>query len=130
MATGSASGFYSNLGSNTTQIAAIVDPQIKSTYFNAGGHPPQWIELKLPDLYTIHNISLQVRQAPAGETIHNLYVGSTTNPTKLINTLDGYTTDAQWINLTYSPPLTNVRFLRLHTISSPSWVAWIKFLIY
>lgn len=119
------------LGSPDAQIAAIVNPYTESsTYFNAGNFPPQWIELKLPKLYTIHNICLQVRQTPPGKTIHKLYVGAASNPTKLIDTLAGYTETGQWLNLTYSPSLTNVRYLRLHTVLSPSWVAWSKFLVY
>lgn len=130
MATGSVANFYSAIGSLSAQMAALVDPNPSPLYYNSGGYAPQYIELQLPSAFTITSVSLQVAQLPNGITQHQLFVGPTSNPTQLASNINGFTYSGQWINLTYSPPLTNVRFLRLNTISSPSWVAWVKFLVY
>ena len=130
LATGSVANYYSAIGTLSAQMAALVDPNPSALYYNSGGYAPQYIELQLPSTFTITSIALQVAQLPNGVTQHLLYVGPTTNPTLLVNNLNGFTYSGQWINLTYSPPLTNVRFLRLDTLSSPSWVAWVKFLVY
>lgn len=125
------------MGSLADQIAAVGDPKPSTTYFNSGGYAPQYLELELPCFYTVHNIFLQVaflaQYTPTpniGHTIHKLYAGPTTIPTNLVATLDGNTTSNEWIHINFSPPLSNVRFLRLNTVSSPSWVAWKKFLIF
>ena len=130
MATGSAGSFYSAIGSLAAQMAALVDPNPSALYFNTGGFAPQYVELQLPSASTITSVALQVAQLPNGITQHQLFVGPTSNPTQLASSINGFTYSGQWINLTFSPPLTNVRFLRLSTISSPSWVAWVKFLVY
>lgn len=124
------SSFYSAIGTLAAQIAAITDPSSTATYFNTGSGAPGYVEIQLPGLYTVRNICLQVAQLPNGNTLHQIYVGTTTNPSTLVTTLNGYTSSGQWINLTYTPALTNVRFLRINTVSSPSWVAWVKFLVY
>ena len=124
------SSFYSTIGTLAAQIAAITDPSPSAVYFNTGNLAPGFVEIQLPGLYTVNIICLQVAQSPNGNTLHQIYVGTTTNPSTLVTTLNGYTSSGQWINLTYSPPLTNVRFLRVNTVTSPSWVAWVKFLVY
>ena len=124
------SSFYSTIGTLAAQIAAITDPSPSAVYFNTGNLAPGFVEIQLPGLYTVNIICLQVAQSPNGNTLHQIYVGTTTNPSTLATTLSGYTSSGQWINLTYSPPLTNVRFLRVNTVTSPSWVAWVKFLVY
>ena len=124
------SSFYSTIGTLAAQIAAITDPSPSAVYFNTGNLAPGFVEIQLPGLYTVNIICLQVAQSPNGNTLHRIYVGTTTNPSTLVTTLNGFTSSGQWINLTYSPPLTNVRFLRVNTVTSPSWVAWVKFLVY
>ncbi|KAJ6643830.1 hypothetical protein Bhyg_08795 [Pseudolycoriella hygida] len=136
LATGTASGFYHTVGTPAAQIAAVGDPQPSTIYFNSGGFAPQYLQLELPCLYTVHNIFLQTAYLSAsstphtGHTIHELYAGNTTIPTKLVARLDGNTTSNQWIHVHFYPPLTDVRFLRLHTSYSESWVAWKKFLVF
>ena len=124
------SSYDSTLGTLAAQIAAITDPSSTATIFNTGTYAPGFVEIQLSGLYTVNIICLQVAQSPNGNTLHQIYVGTTTNPSTLVTTLNGYTSSGQWINLTYSPPLTNVRFLRVNTVTSPSWVAWVKFLVY
>lgn len=98
--------------------------------YNAGGFPPQYILLEFPTEHNISSIRLKCNQSPDGDTSHQLYVGSTMTSLSLVNNMTGYTVHGQWLNTTYIPPLTNVRFIRLETVRSPSWVAWNKFLVF
>lgn len=75
-------------------------------------------------------MALEVAQLPNGATHHQLFAGPSANPTTLVSDINGVTYSGEWINITYSPPLTNIQYLLLYTISSPSWVAWIKFLVF
>jgi hypothetical protein len=130
LATGSVASYYSAIGTLAAQMAALVDPNPNNLYYNSGGMAPQYVQLQLPAAYTINAVCLQVAQLPNGVTHHQLFAGPSVNPTTLVSDLNGYTYSSEWINITYNPPLTNVRFLLLNTLSSPSWVAWIKFLVF
>jgi hypothetical protein len=130
LATASVSSYYSGAGTLAQQMAALTDPAPSPYYYNSGGFAPSSIELVLPGLYTITTVCLEVAQLPDGITHHQLYVGSTSPPTQLASDLYNYTYSGEWINITYSPPLYNVTYLLLETLLSPSWVAWIKFLVY
>lgn len=98
--------------------------------FNAGGFPPQYVLLQFPREYNISSICLKCNQLPNGNTSHQLYVGSTMTSLSLVTNMTGYTVNGQWLNTTYTLPLTNVRFIRWDTVISPSWVAWSKFLVF
>jgi hypothetical protein len=130
LATGTASNFESSIGTLSAQIAAITDPNPNALYYNSGGDAPQYVQLQLPAASNITAVCLKVAQTPTGITHHQLFVGPSSNPTLLVSNLNGSTFNNEWINISYNPALTNVQFLLLNTLSSPSWVAWIKFLVY
>lgn len=95
-----------------------------------GAYPPQYVQLEFPGLYNISSVYLQVGQLPNGVTRHQLSSGANLTSLTLVADMNNYTSSGQWINITFSPALTDVRFLRLDTLSGPSWVAWIKFIVY
>ncbi len=116
--TASASASYQNTSPSNT-----IDANPASVW-NAGGSAPQWIELDLGAPQTIAALSLSVVQDPAGNTVHDIYAGSTPNPTTLVKEIASFTTDGQVLTPTFSPALTNVRYVRIVTTQSPSRVAW------
>ena len=97
--------------------------------YNSGGFAPQYLQLELPAGYSVSAVALRVDQSPNGNTVHQLSVGPNTGSLSVVTTWNGYTYAGQWLNITYNPALSGVRVLRLDTISSPSWVAWQKFLV-
>ncbi|CAF0977204.1 unnamed protein product [Adineta steineri] len=127
-----ASHFWDSVGSATAQGDGLVNRinSTNGTYFNSGGYAPQYIQLELPGIYNISDVYLQVAQSPSGTTEHHLYVGSSVDNLTLATILNGATDSGQWISITYDPPLSHVQFLRLNSISSPSWISWNKFIVY
>ncbi|KKW19626.1 MAG: RHS-related protein, partial [Parcubacteria group bacterium GW2011_GWA2_51_10] len=101
----------------------------ESTGWISGGSAEQWIEFDFGAQKTLSNMSLVVEQSPSGNTVHEIYAGTTPNPTTLVRTLSGFTQSADVLKVTFSPALTNIRYVRVKTVASPSWVAWqtIKF---
>lgn len=113
------------------RVKDILDPNKPTdNYWNSGGYAPQYLQLDLQRPQTVSHVFLQVNQTPNGPTYHSLLVGSHENALREVKTVTGNTIIYQWLNVTFSPPLENVRYLRVNTISSPSWIAWCKFLVY
>jgi hypothetical protein len=97
----------------------------EGSQWGAGSHPPQWIEVDLEDAYRVTAIRLLVAQYPAGPTTHRILVrASGAEGGTLVQEFSGETQDGDWLVFSPSPPLEDVRYVRIETVSSPSWVAW------
>lgn len=92
--------------------------------WGAGASPKQWIEIDLGRPYFVKTIRLMVGQSPEGETLHQIQVRSPNGNFELVHTFDEYTVDNQILIYTPNVPLADVQFIRITTITSPSWVAW------
>lgn len=95
------------------------------TIWNAGAGPPAWIEIDLGSAVAIGEVRLVVSQFPAGATTH-LVKGRTTaaGPAIVLATLDGATSDNDRLVATVDAAAPAIRYLRIETVTSPSWVAW------
>ncbi len=106
---------------------AAFDHNAQSNW-GAGAHPPQWIQIDLQRDRIISQINLTVSQFPSGPTVHQILAARSDESCQLnlIHEFEGHTSDGQV--LTYEPPdqADTFRFLRIHTIESPSWVAWFE----
>ena len=97
------------------------DPE---TIWSAGAHAEQWIQIDLGESTTVTSIRLHISQFPAGETIHQIWVGEDPNQPSLAHELRGFTTDPDILEFAPATPLASIRFVRIITTQSPSWVAW------
>ena len=95
-----------------------------SQWWGAGDFAPQWILIDLGTPQTIGTIRLVITQSPAGNTIHQVWVGPSIAELYLLHTFEGYTTDGQVLEFKPESPVENVRYLRVNTRQSPSWVGW------
>jgi hypothetical protein len=101
------------------------------TYWNSGDLAPQWIEIDLGRPQTIGRISLLTAQLPDGDTVHRvLGKGSAGDPYRLLHAFAGLTTEHQWLHYAPPKPWVDVRFVRVWTTVSPSWVAWKEIRLY
>jgi len=94
------------------------------TVWNAGDFSPQWIEIDLRASLTITRLRLVTAQTPPGLTTHRVYGRGSSGDTRLLHEFSGYTTDGEVLEYAPSTPWTDVRFIRVETVASPSWVAW------
>lgn len=92
--------------------------------WGAGASPPQWIQIDLGQGTSVQEFRLVVQQTPDGPTTHQLYAGDREDNLRLVHTFQGTTQDGQVLSFTPDAPLEGVRFVRVLTVSSPSWVAW------
>ena len=73
---------------------------------------------------TIGSIRLLVGQWPAGRTVHQLYAAGADGATRLLVEFSEYTQDYDLLEYVPPAPLTGIQYIRVVTVSSPSWVSW------
>lgn len=97
-----------------------------NNWWSAGAFAPQWIQIDLEANYVIAEVKLFPSQSPAGKTIHKVFVkGPATNHEYvLLHTFEGVTTDSNWLVFKLPEPLQGIRYIRIETVSSPSWIGW------
>jgi hypothetical protein len=95
-----------------------------NTQWSAGAFPEQWIEIDLGATYDIGEIRLTVGQWPAGDTIHQLWVGAGHNSMRQVQEFDGREFDFDVLSYAPATPLRGIRYVRVVTTESPSWVSW------
>lgn len=98
------------------------------TVWNAGSFPMDWIEVDLGLSHEIETFNLTVHQSPAGNTVHEIWVSSSSMLTDissaiLAHTFSGFTANNDILTTTLVTPLT-AQYVQIRTTSSPSWVAW------
>jgi hypothetical protein len=116
---------YSSTPANPPNLAIDNDG---ATAWISGASAPGWIQLDLGEPVTFSRIRLNVMQDPPGPTKHQIFAGPTPDSLTAIGTLEGNTTNNQWLELSHAGD--NVRYLKILTLSSPSWVAWREIEIY
>lgn len=94
------------------------------TVWNSGSDPEQWIQIDLGETRSISSIRLTVAQYPEGETTHQIWGGETEATLQLLHEFKGHTSEFQVLEFKPSTPAENIRFIRVVTTQSPSWVAW------
>ena len=95
------------------------------TAWNSGGFPVAWIEIDLGRNVALGSIRLLPAQTPGvAETVHRVY-GRPDGKTAevLLHEFRGVTSAGIWISSALDPALP-VRYLRIETVTSPSWVSW------
>jgi hypothetical protein len=95
-------------------------------WWGAGAFAPQWIELDLGAAYTIADMAFLTSQSPPGETRHDVWVKgpSTGDAYVLLHTFEAETTDNEWLVVPLAAPVEGIRYVRIETKRSPSWISW------
>ena len=113
--------------SNGQESAAFVFDHDLQKPWNSGGFAPGWIQLDLGQPTTITKVRLYTAQSPPGPTSHQILGGLTPDSLAPLGSLEGDTADAQWLELQVKG---QVRYLKIVTLKSPSWVAWGEIEVY
>ncbi|MEF3062805.1 discoidin domain-containing protein [Ralstonia solanacearum] len=85
---------------------------------------PQWIEVDLGAVVPLKKMRLLTSQNPAGQSTHVIKGDTVPAPGRELKVLSGNTADKQWLESSWEGAPVNVRYVRIQTMSSPSWVSW------
>jgi F5/8 type C domain len=100
------------------------------SYWSSGNFPPQWIEVDLGAVESVGEIDLGITQLPDCVTHHLLYGrAAVSDPYALLHDFSGYTVDQQVLSYV-APSPQEIRFVRVETSSSCSWVGWREVEVY
>ncbi len=103
---------------------AAVDGNVGSQW-GAGADAPQWLEIDLEAPADVASIELVVAQFPAGTTRHRVLVGPRRGQLQPAGVIEQRTNEGDVLVIQLDAPGgEGVRFVRVETLASPSWVAW------
>lgn len=103
------------------QPSRALDGDLATTW-GSGDYPPAWIEVDLTESVTVRSVELVVEQTPPGDATHELILMDASRRPVAAVTLQGQM--RQFDVLEPNPDVSGVRYVRVSTIASPSWVAW------
>ncbi len=84
-----------------------------------------WIEVDLGEDRPVYRIELVVEQTPEGETTHHvLGKGDGESRYRELLVFDGATSDGQILAHAPAVPWTGLRWIKVETARTPSWVGW------
>jgi len=110
-----------SLPDQSASAAVDGDPQ---TVWNAGAHAPQWIEIDLGAAFDLDRVILTVAQDPRGGTVHQISGRGETGDYRLLYKFHEDTGDGLELDVSPVAGWAGVRYLKIETTESPSWVAW------
>jgi len=93
------------------------------TYWNAGGYAISWIEVDLGSDTIVGSMRLLAAMNPNGGTSHTISGRTDAGDEVTLWSVSGYTVNGQWLESSDINP-TAVRYVRVTTTTTPSWVAW------
>ncbi len=134
-----APGPAANLALRSRVTATATDPGSKAAWavdglavtgWSAGDFPPQAITVDLGHAVTLHELRLLTGQYPDGATTHVVEVRGQGGGWKVVHTFAGTTTDAEWLRWRPKQPPPGIRYVRITTTGSPSWVGWREIQVY
>jgi hypothetical protein len=108
---------------STSTPEKITDGDL-STVWNSGDRAPQWAQIDLGSEHTITGVRMIITQDPLGVTNHELWIAGNDQVFSKIRTFYSKTTDREVLQHTFYPNRSGVRFVKVVTTQSPSWVAW------
>jgi hypothetical protein len=114
------------VSSGLESAAFAIDHELQLLW-SSGMFAPGWIQLDLGQPTTISRVRLYTAQYPAGPTSHQIEGGLTPGSLAPLGTLDGDTADEQWLELRTN---AQVRYVKVVTVKSPSWVGWRELEVY
>ncbi|MCP4306191.1 MAG: hypothetical protein GY926_12635 [bacterium] len=95
-----------------------------SSAWQSGAEPRQWFEIDLESEHTVRAVRLVPSQYPEGPTVHVVEMAGADGALSVVHRFEETTSDGQALVHEFSDPPTGIRYVRVTTTSSPSFVSW------
>ncbi|MFC4160489.1 discoidin domain-containing protein [Chitinimonas lacunae] len=99
----------------------LVDGRL-DTAWNAGDYAPATVEIDLGAPYYVDEVRLHVRQTPDGLSEHRIWLGDAAGQYRLGRHFGQYTADGDLLR--FAAGQSGVRYIKVETLGSNSWVSW------
>jgi len=93
-----------------------------ATSWGAGDYAPQWISIDLGSVSTVDSIVFVPETTPSGKAAIDVYSSINGSTWTLVDNFNSFLVTLQPYTRYYT--LSNIRYLKFETTSSPSWIAW------
>ena len=104
-----------------------------ATSWSAESFAPVWIQVDLGRAFPVSKVRLRANMFPNGYAVQKLYAGSEAGSLTLKQTVGRWTANGDWIEFAWpgsEKSMGTVRYIRVETVSSPSWVSWSEVEVY
>ena len=118
----------SSYGADTPGLA--VDPDSMTTAWNAGGTGPSWIEIDLGSDINVGSVVADAAAVPTSTFSHTVTGRTSGGSTYTLGSFSGTVVHHQMLRIPCSSSVPPVRYVRITSTSSASWVAWWDIRIY
>lgn len=114
------SNFYNEFGKGNLYDNSF------ATVWNAGGYAPQWVEFEFLEQRAISEVTLCVEQTPFGESEHVISFAGEDKKYFEVGRIRQMTKGGDILSFKNSGKYESakIKYLKIETIKSPSWVAW------
>jgi hypothetical protein len=118
-------------GTDAGSSPTHVNDGLIANSWSSGGYPDQWIDIDLGAPVSVGRIRLFVTQYPDGPTTHHILTRAALGDAWTDQYIfTGSTADGDVLEYSPANAWTNVRYVRVETTASVSWVAWREIEIY
>lgn len=101
-----------------------------NTAWNAGNYAPQWISVNLQKSYSISKIKLLPSQNPNCNSTYEIFITTDLTNWTSIDKFTIFSTNNIYIERNFTSEYKNVIGVKVQTLSSLSWIAWLEIEIY
>lgn len=96
-----------------------------ATSWNSGDYAPQWIEVDLGADYPVTEVDGLADITPNGQVTHAVEGRTSSGTTYPLGGFSGFSARSEWVRIACDRT-QSVRYVRVTTTSSPSWIAWFE----
>ncbi|MCY4081089.1 MAG: PQQ-dependent sugar dehydrogenase [Caldilineaceae bacterium] len=112
------------------ELAGLANDGDPDTYWTAQLPAPQWYSVSFDELYLVDKLELEIAQAQAGPSTHEIWLGNGSSTRTLYRRFDNlHTEDGHTLEIPIVPP-RSISEVQILTLDGSSWEGWREVRVY